>query len=132
MKQITHLVPAVQFGQTLKEYSDADYRRIRDNYDAMLLRSNRLGFLIPCTLDDVPLTLKDEYSIDEKEQYAIDVEAYQEAKSRCLFEGDFQNDHGRILIGKNLIPVNLGKTIEEFVNHGWKLTPTAIQEIYGR
>ena len=43
-----YLQSSLQFGETLKSVSDSDYRRLRDNYDALLKQPLKLGFFVPC------------------------------------------------------------------------------------
>ena len=43
-----NLKSSLQFGETLKSVSDSDYRRLRDNYDALLKKPLQLGFFVPC------------------------------------------------------------------------------------
>ena len=43
-----YLQSSLQFGETLKSVSDSDYRRLRDNYDALLKQPLQLGLFVPC------------------------------------------------------------------------------------
>ena len=43
-----YLQSSLQFGETLKSFSDSDYRRLRDNYDALLKQPLQLCFFVPC------------------------------------------------------------------------------------
>lgn len=46
--EVIYLQSSLQFRETLKSISDSDYRRLRDNYDALLKQPLQLGFFVPC------------------------------------------------------------------------------------
>ena len=97
-----NLTSSKDFGKLLKDKSDSEYRRLRENFDNFLEKPLKLGYFIPCDENDVPLEepkrWKDYLDFPEsfdgnKEWYEL--YAYQEAKQIVLFEGfeyDKEND----------------------------------------
>ena len=89
-----NLTSSKDFAKLLKDKSDSEYRRLRENFDNFLEKPLKLGYFIPCDENDVPLEepkrWKDYLDFPEsfdgnKEWYEL--YAYQEAKQRVLFEG---------------------------------------------
>ena len=88
-----NLTSSKDLGKLLKDKSDSEYRRLRENFDNFLEKPLKLGYFIPCDENDVPLEepkrWKDYLDFPEsfdgnKEWYEL--YAYQEAKQRVLFE----------------------------------------------
>jgi len=152
MQQITKLTPAADFGQTLTEYSDSDYRRIRNNYDAMFKSPLELWMFVPIDEEGEIVTEPKEADFTDNTGFVnnaffIEMNDYQAAKSRCLFEGAyfelFPNStvNGAIWLADTQIvntDVNYSRqywhfeTIEQLANECESdLTPTALKEIYG-
>lgn len=82
------------FGKTLKDKTDSEYRRLRDNFDYFIEQPLTLGMFVPCDEEWIILSectyLYDVYknlSNDEKRDYKLRCENYQQAKERVLFEG---------------------------------------------
>ena len=91
-----YLQSSLQFGETLKSVSDSDYRRLRDNYDALLKQPLKLGFFVPCdengnvwkfppTNEEWEWAQKD--SADAEQSYKMKQFYYLKAKERVLFKG---------------------------------------------
>ena len=76
-----YLQSSLQFGETLKSVSDSDYRRLRDNYDALLKQHLKLGFFVPCDENGNVLDPSDAFKSCEKGFL------YGKAKERVLFKG---------------------------------------------
>ena len=76
-----YLQSSLQFGETLKSVSDSDYRRLRDNYDALLKQPLQLGFFVPCDENGNVLDPSDVFKSCEKGFL------YGNAKERVLFKG---------------------------------------------
>jgi len=76
-----YLQSSLQFGETLKSVSDSDYRRLRDNYDALLKQLLKLGFFVPCDENGNVLDPSDAFRSCEKGF------VYSKAKERVLFKG---------------------------------------------
>lgn len=161
MNQIDQLIPQTYFGKTLTDYSDADYRRIRDNYDAFVsqLLSDRyevngvsahpLNRFVPCDLEGNVLEKPKNYKSNFEEEFnSVNRNetckpwydkclTYQQAKEGVLFEG-FEN---RIVNKENAVylegyaPLLLSELTQENLEYITKwnitLTPTAKTMIYG-
>ena len=84
-----NLTSSKDFGKLLKDKSDSEYRRLRENFDNFLEKPLKLGYFIPCSEMDNPIIF---YSgIPSKKK----LELFEEAKQRVLFEGfeyDKEND----------------------------------------
>ena len=131
-----YLQSSLQFGETLKSVSDSDYRRLRDNYDALLKQPLKLGFFVPCDENGNVLDPSDAFRSCEKGFL------YGKAKERVLFKGfeyvNFIND-GKLLPYHRLIKNDeyfnvrfLDRNIEDLLTefeYGIELTPTAIKQI---
>ena len=140
-----YLQSSLQFGETLKSVSDSDYRRLRDNYDALLKQLLKLGFFVPCDENGNILDPSDAFRSCEKGF------VYSKAKERVLFKGfvieesqkealknntqlsvsiytenSFYITHR--LNGKRHIWFGL-KTVEDLIKCKIELTETAIKQI---
>ena len=140
-----YLQSSLQFGETLKSVSDSDYRRLRDNYDALLKQPLKLGFFVPC--DDSGNVLEEPTNYEKRlsnmmTEYNDEVYTYNQAKEKVLFEGfeyvKFIND-GELLPYHRLIKNdeyfnvrfsdrNIEDLLTEF-EYGIELTPTVIKQI---
>jgi len=152
MKQISTLVPMTQFILDAKYVGQETL-----NYAKFITTPLRLGFFVPCTLDDVPLSEPPAYAKTFAENNDANAKAYlkeyADAKSRCLFEGfelEYVNkDESGTCIRKGDLKIIFYSNRIEFdsdIQSDWqilrdldqlkyadiKLTPTAIQQIYGR
>ncbi len=99
------LTSSKNFGKSLKDKTDSEYRRLRDNYDHFIEQPLKLGMLVPCDEEDNVLeeTTMEKYGYyfsnhqeeqsgwmyeeGEDEYYKV-LEKYQQAKERVLFEFD--------------------------------------------
>ena len=96
-----NLTSSKDFGKLLKDKSDSEYRRLRENFDNFLEKPLKLGYFIACDENDVPLE-EPIYSIinygaspESIKYYEADKKLFEEAKQRVLFEGfeyDKEND----------------------------------------
>lgn len=137
-----NLKSSLQFGETLKSVSDSDYRRLRDNYDALLKLPLKLEMFVPCDEDGNVLEepkIEEEY-VDEHTtqifaQYQCDLD---KAKEKVLFEGiEFRKNGGvNFLTIKedtfaffdfNVKFKNL--TIEYLIQYDLQLTENAVKQI---
>lgn len=148
MEKITHLIDSKEFGKTLKDVSDSEYRRLRDNYDKFTSHTLDLLMFVPC--DEEGNVLEDSETDLEKHL------EYETAKQRCLFEGwgiigideglwELENSNQNLwvtFIGKDAEIINFDgyeesiKTLEEMFDYckdrGFMLhiTPAALNQIY--
>ena len=84
-----NLTLSKDFGKLLKDKSDSEYRRLRENFDNFLEKPLKLGYFIPCSEMDNPIIFYG--GIPSKKK----LELFEEAKQRVLFEGfeyDKEND----------------------------------------
>lgn len=144
-----HLISSKDFGKLLKYKSDAEYRRLRENFDAFLDKQLKLGYFVPCDENDVPLEepSKEMFKVDvntkcsgwryllnendefigyyDDVKYQKKLKEYQEAKQRVLFVFKPQFE---ISVIKHHILQN--RNIEYLANFGaLELTETAKKEI---
>ena len=151
------LTSSKNFGKTLKDKTDSEYRRLRDNFDHFIDQSLRLGMFVPT--DEAGNVLKEPSKKDMERfkglaygDFSCDytrIFEYVEAKERVLFEG-FELHNGKNVINRDLgivivfsgiisilIEGNNGlggfskndATIEDLVILGINLTKTAIKQI---
>ena len=100
-----YLQSSLQFGETLKSVSDSDYRRLRDNYDALLKQPLQLGFFVPCDENGNVLDPSDAFRSCEKGFL------YGKAKERVLFKG-FINKNTR----SNRKQFELSREFRKYIN----------------
>ena len=84
-----NLTSSKDFGKLLKDKSDSEYRRLRENFDNFLEKPLKLGYFFPCSEMDNPIIFY--FCILSKKK----LELFKEAKQRVLFEGfeyDKEND----------------------------------------
>ena len=144
-----YLQSSLQFGETLKSVSDSDYRRLRDNYDALLKQHLKLGFFVPCDENGNVLEepkrwndyLQFPDSFDGNKEWG-ELYDYELAIERILFKGfeyvKFIND-GELLPYHRLIKNDeyfnvrfLDRNIEDLLTefeYGIELASTAIKQI---
>lgn len=145
------LTSSKNFGKSLKDKTDSEYRRLRDNYDHFIGQSLILGMFIPCDEDGNVLEEPKDYDLGLKFPYSnkhsIECEKYQQAKDRVLFEGfeikvsnitnNLQNDF-LIISETNEIIAHENKTewffnpykkVENLIDYELTLTQTAIKQI---
>lgn len=149
------LTSSKNFGKTLKDKTDSEYRRLRDNFDYFLDQSLHLGMFIPTDEDGNVLKEPENYHLWAKygdfTQYGKSLTSvckpYKQAKERVLFEGfkikvsnitnNLQNDFLIIsetneIIGhenKDQWFFNPYKKVEDLINYDLTLTETAIKQI---
>ena len=81
-----NLTSSKDFGKLLKDKSDSEYRRLRENFDNFLEKPLKLGYFIPCDKNDVPLEEPKKLNFkndDDLEDYCF---KYSISKQRVLFE----------------------------------------------
>ena len=137
-----YLVSSLEFRKKLKNVSDSEYRRLRDNYDDFLEQPLKLEMFVPCDEDGNVLEepkIEEEY-VDEHTtqifaQYQYDLD---KAKEKVLFEGiEFRKNGGvNFLTIKedtfaffdfNVKFKNL--TIEYLIQYDLQLTENAVKQI---
>ena len=133
------LISNTAFGQSLKDKSDSDYRRLRDNYDSFLERRLNIGMFVPCDDDGNVLECPGKYSDkkwteEEMANWGGDVNEHQQAKENVLFEGLFRIEDGFgcwvvIYNDSNSYHVNNKNTIEDLVKYNLTLTQSALKQI---
>lgn len=138
-----NLMSSIEFGKTLKDVSDSEYRRLRDNFDNLLLQPLQLGFFVPCDLEGNVLEEPKKMTpscgcsgiCNNPCDEALNIEKYQEAKERCLFEG-FEKSRVTgfdFAIGVCLFRLIDHRNIESLLNNKHKicltLTQTALKQI---
>ena len=137
-----YLQSSLQFGETLKSVSDSDYRRLRDNYDALLKQPLKLGFFVPC--DENGNVLKepkeDDFLYHDKTlnhvDFSAELEQYEKAKERVLFKG-FEHylfrEANNVKHNKSRkcfsFPNYNGVIIEDLISLEVELTESAIKQI---
>ena len=134
-----YLQSSLQFGETLKSVSDSDYRRLRDNYDALLKQPLKLEMFVPC--DDSGNVLEEPTNYEKRlsnmmTEYNDEVYTYNQAKERVLFKGfehylfmqadNVQHNKSRKCFS---FPNYNGVIIEDLISLEVELTPTAIKQI---
>jgi len=140
-----YLQSSLQFGETLKSVSDSDYRRLRDNYDALLKQPLQLGFFVPCDENGNVLDPSDAFRSCEKGF------VYSKAKERVLFNGFvFEESQKEALKNNTQLSVSIYtensfyithrlngkwhtwfglKTVEDLIKCKIELSKTAIKQI---
>ena len=118
-----YLQSSLQFGETLKSVSDSDYRRLRDNYDALLKQPLKLGFFVPC--DSIGRLVE-----------SIGAEEWDNAKKNVLFKGfehylfrqadNIKHNKSRKCFS---FPNYNGVIIEDLISLEVELTESAIKQI---
>ena len=133
-----YLQSSLQFGETLKSVSDSDYRRLRDNYDALLKQPLKLGFFVPC--DSIGRLVE-----------SIGAEEWDNAKKNVLFNGFvFEESQKEALKNNTQLSVSIDtensfyithrlngkwhtwfglKTVEDLIKCKIELSKTAIKQI---
>jgi len=139
------LVSSRQFGEEIEfqNYTDSEYRKLRNAYDAFLKQPLTLGMFVPCDLDGNVLEEPEkwanflEYSSVKVPNLKPELYDYAKAKERVLFDGfkicnriesvkcvengDFHFSYESAI--KN------GETVESLVKYNLTLTESAIKEI---
>lgn len=139
----------------LPSVSDIEFRIKSRKYREFIKQSLKLGMFIPCDENDVSLDepLLEHYTDCNEEQNSKDwlynLEKYQQAKERVLFEGFeiknskiYNEEHIQFLgmIGNSSKYANINpfrwrdrfvntKTIEDLVKYNLKLTDSAIKQL---
>ena len=127
-----YLQSSLQFGETLKSVSDSDYRRLRDNYDALLKQPLKLEMFIPCYYGNgFPIAYTKDTLLNSMEL----LNEFEEAKERVLFKGfehylfrqadNIQHNKSRKCFS---FPNYNGVIIEDLISLEVELTETAIKQ----
>ena len=82
-----YLMSSKDFGKTLNNKNDRDYRFFRDNYDNFLEQPLTLGMFVPCDKSGDVIDNLSRYPSDQEYLNVELDEQYQQAKERVLFEG---------------------------------------------
>ena len=132
-----NLISSKDFGKTLKDKSDKDYRFLRDKYDLFLEQPLTLSMFVPCGDDGEvlgePMSYKKYLNVSNT-MSGSDIllcQQYQQAKERCLFEG-FEAVNDELINNGVLFWVGKfdGKeTIENCISSNLTLTQSAINQI---
>ena len=130
-----NLKSSLEFGQTLKEVSDYNYRRLRDNYDALLQRPLTLQMFVPCDKNG-NYFLEIPHKKSYKDYFSGKWQSYEDGKERVLFHGFNYNSQEQTIeygggcwsFDKNDIE---NQTIESFggIEYKIELTSSAIKQI---
>ena len=141
-----YLMSSKDFGKTLNNKNDRDYRFFRDNYDNFLEQPLKLEMFVPCDDEGDVLEEPTDYEkrlLNMMTEYNDEVYTYYQAKAKVLFEG-FEIDKNLYLVYKNEISIGRFisyengskflfrdnfKTIEDLVEFGFKLTENTIKQI---
>lgn len=87
-----NLLSNTQFGVYLNTFNfifDSEYRFLRSNYDSFLLRKSEIWMFVPCKLiKGIWVILeKPKEHLENRSLYFKELDEYQEATERILFEG---------------------------------------------
>ena len=85
-----NLTSSKDFGKLLKDKSDSEYRRLRENFDNFLEKPLKLGYFIPCDEEGDILEEPTNYEkrlLNMMTEYNDEVYTYYQAKAKVLFEG---------------------------------------------
>ena len=85
-----YLVSSLEFRKKLKNVSDSEYRRLRDNYDDFLEQPLKLEMFVPCDEEGDILEEPTNYEkrlLNMMTEYNDEVYRYKQAKEKVLFEG---------------------------------------------
>lgn len=136
-----YLMSSKDFGKTLNNKNDRDYRFFRDNYDNFLEQPLNIGMFVPCDEDGDILEEPTDYEQrlhNMMTEYNDEVYRYKQAKEKVLFEGiEFER-----IGGVNFLKINEDTfafhdfdkkfkdlTIEFLVQYNLQLTEYAIKQI---
>ena len=136
-----YLVSSLEFRKKLKNVSDSEYRRLRDNYDDFLEQPLKLEMFVPCDEEGDILEEPTNYEkrlLNMMTEYNDEVYTYYQAKAKVLFEGiEFRKNGGvNFLTIKedtfaffdfNVKFKNL--TIEDLIKYDLQLTENAVKQI---
>ena len=136
-----YLMSRKDFGKTLNNKNDRDYRFFRDNYDNFLEQPLKLEKFVPCDEEGDILEEPTNYEmrlLNMMTEYNDEVYTYNQAKEKVLFEGiEFRTNGGvNFLTIKedtfaffdfNIKFKNL--TIEDLIQYNLQLTENAVKQI---
>lgn len=136
-----YLMSSKDFGKTLNNKNDRDYRFFRDNYDNFLEQPLKLEKFVPCDEEGDILEEPTNYEmrlLNMMTEYNDEVYTYNQAKEKVLFEGiEFRTNGGvNFLTIKedtfaffdfNIKFKNL--TIEDLIQYNLQLTENAVKQI---
>jgi len=89
----TTLISSKDYGKTLKEVSDLEYRQKREAYDLLLDQEPKLGDFISCDKEGKPLENPEDNENLDVIEYTKRSKEYQEALERVKFDVfEFEQD----------------------------------------
>ena len=126
------LKSSIEFGYSLKDKTDYEYRQLRDSYDSFLKQPLKLEMFVPCDKDGN--VLGEPYNDGNGDNYfGVLLDEYQQAKEKVLFEGfeKAKNVNFDFKRGYSLFKISYYKNIEHFLNDvpDITLTPNAIKQL---
>ena len=113
-----YLVSSLEFRKKLKNVSDSEYRRLRDNYDDFLEQPLKLEMFVPCDEEGDILEEPTNYEkrlLNMMTEYNDEVYTYYQAETKVLFEN--------IPISQAKWLVNSFSTIESLSDISNTITP---------
>lgn len=128
------LISSKDYGKTLKNVSDNEYRRLRDKYDIFLEQPLKLEMFVPC--DDNGNVLEDIIGNGMIHNYSEKVKQYEQAKDKVLFDGFDIYSNGDLhnafvtFESSRLEIMNVENLITDF-QYSFYLTSNAIERIFG-
>ena len=127
-----YLVSSLEFRKKLKNVSDSEYRRLRDNYDDFLEQPLKLEMFVPC--DEEGNILEEPKRWEDYLQYPDSFDGnkewgelydYQQAKEKVLFV--FKLNFYILLMKHHILQ---GRNIEYLANFAeLELTESAVKQI---
>ena len=129
-----YLMSSKDFGKTLNNKNDRDYRFFRDNYDNFLEQPLKLEMFVPC--DDNGNVLEDIIGHGMIHNYSEKLKQYEQAKDKVLFDGFDIYSNGDLhnafvtFESSRLEIMNVENLITDF-QYSFYLTPNAIKRIFG-
>lgn len=136
-----YLMSSKDFGKTLNNKNDRDYRFFRDNYDNFLEQPLKLEMFVPCDEEGDILEEPANYEkrlLNMMTEYNDEVYTYYQAKVKVLFEGIKFRTNG----GVNFLTIKedtfafhdfnikfKNLTVEYLVQYDLELTENAVKQI---
>ena len=117
------LISSKDFGKTLTNVTNREYRSLRNKYDSFLEQPLTLGMFIPCDDDGNFLEEPKHEPFQDRQKFDDKCIEYQQVKERVLFEG-FQNKK------QPFFPFSFeNRTIEDLIRYDLTLTKSAIKQL---
>ena len=104
-----NLKSSIEFGYSMKDKTDYEYRQLRDSYDSFLKQPLKLEMFVPCDEDGDILEEPEDYEQrlpNMMTEYNDEIYRYEQAKEKVLFyDVDYFYDEGRLTIkfGKRFV-----------------------------